>query len=114
MARQSESLRQMLRKFVTDHPHGWDHHAWERLLGDLRGAGLKAGEPTELGLELERMRVLLLLEGLPVKGLGPKRREAVATLFPHVWDLQKATTDELLQLPSFTRKIAEDVLAAIR
>jgi hypothetical protein len=103
-----------LRAFVSHHPDGWNHGDWEGLLGDLRSRELSyPGEEDEVGKELERERVRQVLEGLSVAGLGPKRREAVAEAFGHMWKLRHASADDLASVPGMTRRIAEALAAAL-
>jgi hypothetical protein len=103
-----------LRDFVDRHPDGWRHSEWEHLVGDLRGRGLLAdGQEESVGKELEKMRVRKTLEELSVPGLGPKRRETVASAYGHMWDLRNATAEDLAALPGLNRRIATDLISAL-
>ncbi len=103
-----------LRAFVSHHPDGWHHGDWEGLVGDLRSRKLSyPGEEDEVGKELERERVRQLLEGLSITGLGPKRREAVAEAFGHVWQLRHASAVDLASVPGITRRIADELTVAL-
>jgi len=114
MGRNGEELVAELRAFVTDHPDGWDHGAWEGLLHELGSKGISTTDREAIGRRLEKERLALTLETLDVKGLGPRRREAIVTSYERVWELKQAAADELAQLPAFTSKIAEDLAAALR
>ncbi|MEX2466193.1 MAG: helix-hairpin-helix domain-containing protein [Gemmatimonadota bacterium] len=115
MDAQSEHRAEALRAFVSRHPDGWHHGDWERLVGELRGRGLLPdGQEDLLGKELERERVRQILESLEVPGLGPKRREAVAEAFGHVWKLRNASVEDVVSLPTISRRIAADLVAALR
>jgi hypothetical protein len=103
-----------LREFVSRHPDGWSHAEWEGLLAELRDAGIDTGDPQTIGTALEYERLLVVLERTPVKGLGPKRREALADRFGRLWDLRRASVDEIAELPSFHRGLAAALHEALR
>lgn len=115
MADSAETRSEALREFVSRHPDGWHHGAWEQLLHELRTRGwVREGEEERVGAELERTRVLATLEGLTVRGLGPKRRGTIADAYPRLWDLRHAGVDDLAELPGVTRSIAEGVARGVR
>jgi len=114
MARNDKGLRAHARDFVARHPDGWSHHDWLALLAELREAGLDTDEPEAVGAALEHERLLVVLERAGIKGLGPKRREAVAGHFGRLWDLRNASVDQIAELPSFHRGLAEALHDAIR
>lgn len=114
MANDINGFRARLRDFVTGHEQGWNHHEWLELLCQLTDAGVDTTDPDAIGTALEHERVLVFLEGLQVKGLGPKRREAVAARFGRVWDLRHATVDEIAAIPTFQQDLAEALYEAIR
>lgn len=113
MAKTRNELDEALRAFVTEHPRGWNHAEWEGLLGHLSKSGVAARDPDAIGIALEQRRLAATLERLGVRGLGPKRRDAVVDRFARIWDLKHASVDEVAGLPSLTRQIAEDLLDAI-
>lgn len=105
---------EILRTFLQDHPDGWHHGDWERLLDTLRGQQLvEPGEEDAVGMELEREHVVRLLETLSVPGLGPKRRAAVVEAFPRRHDLKTASVEALSRLPSMNRSVAEALVDAM-
>lgn len=113
-ARQKE-LTGTLRAFASRHPDGWNHGDWVGLVDELRSRQLlDTGEEERVGKELERERVRQMLEGLSVTGLGPKRREAVAEQFGHVWQLRNASASDLASVPGVTKGIANDLATALR
>ncbi len=113
MAIEHNGFREQLRDFVNAHPHGWTHHDWLELLAQLTDAGVDTSDPDAIGTALEQERVLAHLESLGVKGLGPRRREAVAGRFIRLWDLEHASVDALAEIPSFTRSLAETLHNAL-
>lgn len=114
MSKRDEKRAETLRNFVQEHPDGWSHDEWERLVQDCHHRGLiDPGDEDALGRALERERIVQTLATLPVKGLGPKRREKVAEHFEHLWMLRNASTDDLASVPSVTRPIAEDLHRAL-
>lgn len=114
MANEQNGFQGRLRDFVHEHSHGWNHHEWLELLAELTDAGVDTTDPDIIGTALEHQRVLAVLESVDVKGLGPKRREAVAEHFGRMWDLKHATVDDFAQLPSFHRGLAEALHQALR
>lgn len=115
MADQTENRVEALRAFLDRHPGGWYHTDWERLVDDLRTRGLLPdGGEQAVGRELERARVRQTLQGLGVRGLGPKRRETVAEAYGHLWELRNASADELAALPGLNKRVATDLVAALR
>ncbi|HKJ01152.1 MAG TPA: hypothetical protein VJ997_01820 [Longimicrobiales bacterium] len=113
MANQRNGFRNQLRTFVQAHPGGWNHHDWLVLLAELTDAGVDTSDPDGIGAELEHERILAVLESAGVKGLGPKRREALADRFGRLHDLCRASTEEIAELPSFHPGIAAAVHNAL-
>lgn len=114
MAWDDKKFKARARDFVTRHPGGWSHDQWLGLLGELHDAGLETHDQGSIGGALEHERILVVLEDASVKGLGPKRREALAERFGRLWDLKHASVDEIAALPSFHRTLAEAVHQALR
>lgn len=114
MARHHDGFRGRLRDFVEEHRQGWSHHEWLELLAELTDEGVDTTDPDRIGSALEHERVMTVLETLEVKGLGPKRREALAGRFGRLWDLKKATPEDFTRLPSFHRGLAEALHEALR
>lgn len=114
MANEQNGFRGRLRGFVEEHRDGWGHHEWLELLAELTDEGVDTTDPSIIGSALEQERILAVLENAGVKGLGPKRREAVAERFGRMWDLEHATVDELAGLPSFHKGLAEALHKALR
>lgn len=107
MTKMNESLRGRLRDFAAGHPHGWEHHDWLGLLSELSEAGMDVSDAETIGASLEEQRLDVVLESLDVRGLGPKRRQAVVSRFERLWDLRQASVDDLKGLPSFHRGLAQ-------
>jgi len=51
------------------------------------------------------------LEGIP--GVGPKRRKEMLNFFGGLQEVQRAAIDELVKVPGISRKLAEDIYAAL-
>lgn len=114
MAKDNNGFRAQLRAFVTEHPHGWNHHEWLELLAGLTDEGVDTTNPDQIGAALEQERMLAFLEGLDLKGLGPKRREALAVHFGRLWDLKHASAEDIAQIPSFHPGLAKAIHKAVR
>lgn len=106
-------MRETLRSFVADHPEGWGHGHWEDLLHRLSEDGIDTAQPDQIGLELERERIRLVLEDSGIRGLGPKRREAVAERFGSLWHLRHASVEELSERSEIPKGLAEKLHAAL-
>lgn len=113
MSHRGNGLREELRSFVTEHRDGWGHGQWESLLRRLGDSGFDTAQPDTIGLELERERVLVVLEEIGVRGLGPKRREAVADTFGSIWRLKHASVDDLKKLSALPTDLAERLHTAL-
>jgi len=114
MANDTNGLRTQLRAFVYAHPHGWNHHEWLELLAGLTDAGVDTTNPDQIGTALEQDRLLAFLEGLDIKGLGPKRREALAAHFGGLWNLEHASAEAIAQMPGFHPALAKAIHKALR
>jgi hypothetical protein len=103
-----------LRDFIGRHAAGWGHADWLELLADLGREGLDTTDPDRIGLALERERLRVALDNVSVKGLGPKRRDALIERFGSLSALKEASIDEVANLPAFHRGLAEAVRDALR
>ena len=107
-------LRDDLRTFVETHPSGWDHGDWLELLRSLESKGFDVEQSDSIGVELERERVRTGLANLGISGLGPKRREALADRFPTWWTLRHASPEQIAEIDTIHRSLAEKVVQAIQ
>lgn len=114
MAMNDNELEQRVRGFVARYPEGWGHAEWLGLLAELRDAGVDTHDPDVIGAALEHERLLAILARMSVKGLGPKRREAIAGRFQRLWELKHASVEDIAELPSFHRNLAEALHDALR
>jgi len=105
----TDKLLPQLRAFVQNHPHGWSHDEWLGLLYHLSEDGIDTRDEGHIGLALERERLLHTLGNLGIKGLGPKRREALADRFGSLWTLMEASPEEIAGVPGIQRSLAEQL-----
>ena len=105
----SQDLLRELRSFVMEHPHGWSHDEWLGLLYHLTQKGIDTDDEKGIGLVLERERLMHTLGNLSIKGLGPKRREALAARFGSLWNLMEASPEEIAQVPGIHRSLADQI-----
>ena len=105
----SQDLLRELRSFLLDHPHGWSHDEWLGLLYHLSQKGIDTDDEKGIGLVLERERLTHTLGNLSIKGLGPKRREALADRFGSLWNLMEASPEEIAQVPGVPRSLADQI-----
>ena len=107
-------MKDQLREFVEHHPDGWNHEEWMGLLAELEHSGADVSDPEGVGSALERCRLEWELSRRPVKGLGPKRSEALAERFGTLWSLRQASVDDIAQVPTINRSLAEKVVRAMQ
>lgn len=105
-------LRADMREFAAARPSGWDHHDWVTFLGGLRDKGHDTSDADEIGRQLERERISLVLQDVP--GLGSRKVEAVADRFGRLYELRNASVDEIAGVPGITRDLAEKISNAVR
>lgn len=105
----ADALLTELRAFLSDHPNGWSHDEWLGLLFHLSESGIDTSDEDHIGLALERERLHRTLENLDIKGLGPKRREAIASQFGTLWNLMSASEDDVAAVPGLTRSLAHQI-----
>ena len=103
----STAIDQTLQAFVEEHPFGWSHEDWLQLLGSLEAAGADVSDPEALGYTLERTRLGLVLHENKVKGLGPKRIEAIVERFGTLWNASHATAADFAEIPTIPKGLAE-------
>ena len=107
-------LTSEISRFSAEHPDGWGHEDWLGFLHRLSEAGHDVEDGDGIGLALENHRLSGVLRGMEIKGLGPKRIQALAGHFGMLWNLRNASPEDLAQLPSVSRSLAEQILDGIR
>ena len=107
-------MKKRLRAFVERHPEGWNHDEWLALLAELEQDGTDVAQPADLGLQLEKARLAWELDRRSVKGLGPRRSEALVERFQTLWSLREASVEDVAGVPAIPRALAEKVVAALR
>lgn len=112
--REPNGTARELRAFVDAHPHGWNHDDWLGFLHHLEQDGHDFSDPDGIGLALERERLRNTLKGCGVKGLGPKRIESVASVFPTLHELQEAEGPDVAARTGLPRKLAQELVRRIR
>ncbi len=79
----TDKLMLELRRFAEEHPQGWGHDDWLGLLDSLASQGHDVADRDGVGAALERERLRHTLQRMEMKGLGPKRMDALGEPFPH-------------------------------
>jgi len=108
------TLDQELLQFAQEHPEGWSHEDWLGLLAHLGSRGHDVSDSDGIGLGLEHHRLALVLRRMEIKGLGPKRIEALADRFGALWNLMSASPDDVARVPGVPRSLAEQVLDVLQ
>jgi hypothetical protein len=103
-----------LERFAQEHPEGWSHDQWMDLLSRLGSTGYDVSDIDGVGLALEHHRLVLILGRMEIKGLGPKRMEAVADRFGTLWNLMNASVDDVAQVPTVSRNLAAQILDVLQ
>lgn len=107
-----DALPLALAAFVEAHPDGWSHEEWLGLLHDLRQHGV-SGDPGAIGDALERAHLEATLKRLGVKGLGPKRIEAIVDQFGRLYEARQARAEDFAALPTVPKALAEALEGAL-
>ncbi len=110
----AHDLNPEIRRFAEEHPQGWGHDEWLDFLSSLAASGHDVSDSSGIGLALEHHRLALILQRMEIKGLGKKRIEAVADRFGTLWNLMNASAEEVAQLPSIPRSLAEQILDVLQ
>lgn len=100
--------------FIEAHPDGWDHQDWLGLLAELEADGVDVNDTQAIGRELERQRLAWELRRQNVRGLGPRRIEALVDRFGTLYALRRAGADEIAEIKTIHAGLAEDVVEALR
>lgn len=105
----SQHFLDELKRFVDGHPEGWSHDEWLGLLHQLSQSGINTEDEASIGLALEKERLNRVLGNLEIKGLGPKRKEALVDRFRTLWGLMEASSEEIAQVPGIPRSMADQI-----
>ncbi|MFC1575245.1 helix-hairpin-helix domain-containing protein [Gemmatimonadota bacterium] len=110
----TNDLATEIRRFASEHPEGWGHEEWLGFLNGLSDAGHDIGDGDAVGLALESERLSNVLGRMEIKGLGPKRIDALAEHFGTLWNLMSASPEDLAQVPSVSRSLGEQILGVLQ
>lgn len=100
-------LRRDLRDFASARPEGWNHEDWLVFLESLRDRGHNVNDRDAIGLALERERLDLALCG--IRGVGPRRRNALVEHFGTIWKLRNAEITDIVRIGSVPGAVAERI-----
>jgi hypothetical protein len=112
MSVSKEMAREIL-AFLESRPDGWSNEDWVGFLHHLGHSGFDVSDPDGIGLALERARVETALKASGIKGLGPKRIEAIAAEFSFLPQLRDTDPDEVAARTGVPRKLVHEVLSKI-
>ena len=104
-------LRKALRDFASARPQGWNHEDWLAFLEDLERRGHNISDREAIGVALEQERLLMALG--QVRGIGPRKRQAIAENYGNLWQLQHADPEEISSIGSISLKDAERIRAEL-
>lgn len=107
-------LPTQLRQFVQDHASGWKHDEWLGLLFQLSESGFDTVDEAGIGLALEHERLVQTLAKMDIKGLGPKRIEALADHFGTLWNLMDAPPEAVAEAPGVPSALAHRIIEVLQ
>jgi excinuclease UvrABC nuclease subunit len=84
------------------------------LLGRLRERGIDVSDESRVGWELEKERLAHTLEQKKVSGLGGSRIRSIADRFGSLWELRRASVEDIESISGINRQLAEKVHEAVR
>lgn len=108
-----ERLAKEVRVFLEAHADGWSHEDWLGFIHHLNHSGFDTTNEDGIGLALERARLDRTLMKLKIRGLGPKRIEAIGDRFGTLWNLRHAPSeaiDDVGGLPTAIASLLRDKL----
>jgi len=108
------SVPKAIRDFVEAHKEGWSHDEWLGLLHHLGETGFDVSDPDGIGLALEQERIRAVLQRSGVKGLGPKRIEAVSTGYGDLHQLRSVDASHIAGTAGIPLKLAQELEKALR
>jgi hypothetical protein len=111
-AAEGNDLRSELRLFASARPAGWDHRDWQSFLEDLQSRGHDTSSPDDIGRELERERLAVVLQ--QIQGLGPRRVDSLVARFETLWSASHAAVEEIAAVAGMNRPLAEKVRQALQ
>lgn len=104
-----KDMKGIIKEFYEAHQAGWNHEEWLGLLDQLAGLGHDVSNPDSIGLGLERERVEASVRGLGIRGLGPRRIEAIADQFASLEALRAAGPEDIKGRTGIPAKIAGEI-----
>lgn len=108
------ALEAHLRSFAAGRADGWTHDEWLGLLSQLAERGYDTSNPDSIGLHLERERIVLWVS--EIRGVGPRRAEAIADAYASLWQLGHSDPLEIsarAHVPFFLAQAISDSLARV-
>lgn len=100
-------IDQTLQAFVSEHADGWSHDEWLGLLNGLAERGVDVSQSEKIGHALERERLAAKLVHFKIKGLGPRRIDAIVDHFGNLYSASRATAADFADIPTIPTKLAE-------
>jgi len=100
-----------LRTFAAGRPDGWTHDEWLGLLAQLTERGYDTSNPDSIGLHLERERIVLWVSEL--RGVGPRRANAIADAYASLWQLSHAGPVEIAERARIPYFLAQAIAASL-
>lgn len=111
--KQRSVLQTAVVEFVDQYPFGWGDNEWNQFLDQLEQKGLSRESAPQYGTELERERLRRTLRHAQVNGLGEKRIDSIVLGFDSLWNLQRASEDQIASIRSVSKKLATELKAAL-
>lgn len=102
-----------IQDFVQQHMDGWNHDEWMGFIHHLGEAGYDVSDQDGIGLALEQERLRSTLKSWGIKGLGPKRIEAITHAYASLENMRGTDGSGLAGRTGLPKQIANQVAARL-
>lgn len=102
-----------IQAFVRDNMEGWNHDEWMGFIQHLGESGYDVSDQDGIGLTLEQERLRSLLRNWGVKGLGPKRIEALTYAYASLENMKGTDGPGIAERTGLPKQVAKEVAARL-
>ena len=102
-----------IQAFVQQHMDGWNHDEWMGFIHHLGEAGHDVSDLDGIGLALEQERLRCTLKTWGIKGLGPKRIEAITHSYASLENMRGTDGPGIADRTGLPKQIANEVAARL-
>ena len=102
-----------IQAFVQQHMDGWNHDEWMGFIHQLGEAGHDTSDQDGIGLALEQERLRCNLKSWGIKGLGPKRIEAITFAYASLENMRGTDGAAIAERTGLPKQVASEVAARL-